>query len=73
MKHHPTTAPVLTPSQARARITKGGTTISEWAMKHQVPPHLVYAVLGGNPKCKCKRGMSYRIAVLLGIKNGELA
>ncbi len=62
-----------TATEARAEFKRKGISISSWAVQNQVPTHLVYAILGGNPKCRCERGISHRIAVLLRLKEGELA
>jgi len=40
---------------------------------HELPPTLVYEILRGNERRRCLRGASHRAAVLLGIKEGELA
>jgi gp16 family phage-associated protein len=45
-----------------------GESIAEWARKRSYKPGTVYAVLYG--KVKAKRGLGYKIAVELGLKEG---
>lgn len=52
--------------EARARLAQQGISAKEWAIKHDLNPSTVYAVLNGQKKCL--RGESHRAAVLLGIK-----
>lgn len=47
-----------------------GQTITGWASKHDVNPDLVRRILRGGRRCV--RGESHKIAVLLGIKEGEI-
>lgn len=61
-----------TPAQARAEFERKGLSISAWAKQHGVHANLVYEILRGNPRRRCLRGQSHRVAVLLGIKDGEL-
>lgn len=61
-----------TPEQARAEFERKGLSISAWARQRGVPASLVYEILRGNPRRRCLRGQSHRVAVLLGIKDGEL-
>jgi len=56
--------------KARERFSRTGLSISDWAAQHGFNRSLVYEVLAGRKKCE--RGNSHRIAVLLGIKKGEL-
>ena len=56
---------------ARARISAIGLSIREWAEKNEIAESTVYAVLNGQKKCL--RGKAHRAAVLLGIKEGEVA
>ena len=56
--------------QARAEFERKGMSIAAWARQHKVGRSLVYEVLAGRKKCK--RGDSHKVAVLLGIKHGEI-
>lgn len=61
-------------AQVRAEFARKGISIAEWARAHQVGQSLVYEVLREwGKKKKCIRGDSHRIAVLLGLKPGEIA
>ena len=59
-----------TPEQARAWFDHKGLSIAAWARDHGVGRSLVYEVLAGRKKCK--RGDSHKVAVLLGLKHGEI-
>jgi gp16 family phage-associated protein len=59
-----------TPEQVRADFEHRGQSIADWARKHGVSRSLVYEILKGRKKCK--RGQCHRVAVLLGLKHGEL-
>jgi len=59
-----------TPAQARAEFDRRGQSISAWARQHKVGRSLVYEILAGRKKCK--RGASHKVAVLLGLKLGEI-
>lgn len=61
------------PEEVRAEFERKGISIAEWSRKHGANPQLVYEILAANPRRTCKRGASHRVAVLLGIKAGELA
>lgn len=64
------TTNVLTPEQARAGFVRRGESQAEWARKHNVSRALLCDILSG--RRRCLRGESHRIAVLLGIKRGEI-
>jgi gp16 family phage-associated protein len=64
------TPPLKTPDQARAEFERKGLSISAWARAHKVGRSLVYEVLKGRKKCL--RGDSHKVAVLLGMKAGEI-
>jgi gp16 family phage-associated protein len=60
----------------RARITaarrgfdRSGVSVSDWARERGFDIKLVHAILSG--RRTCLRGQSHRIAVALGIKDGE--
>ena len=57
---------MTTADAAKARLDAEGVSIREWAQMRGYNPRTVYAVLNG--QLKCKRGVSHRIAVELGIK-----
>lgn len=59
-----------TPEQVRADFESKGQSIADWARKNGFGRSLVYEVLAGRKKCK--RGASHRVAVLLGLKRGEI-
>lgn len=47
-----------------------GISVRSWAIKNDFKPSLVNSVLSG--RVSCRFGKSHRIAVLLGIKEGEI-
>lgn len=57
-------------AEARADFTRKGLSIAAWARANGVGRSLVYEVLAG--KKKCLRGDAHKVAVLLGIKRGEI-
>lgn len=61
---------VLTLEQARKRITRTGKTIKAWAHEHGFDEATVAQVLRGHNKGS--RGVGHKIAVTLGIKDGEI-
>jgi gp16 family phage-associated protein len=61
----------LSADQAKAELVRLGISASEWARQHHVPRHSVYRVLGG--RSRSLRGVGHKIAVLLGMKHGEVA
>ncbi|MDR6230462.1 gp16 family phage-associated protein [Pseudomonas sp. SORGH_AS199] len=56
--------------EARVRLEMQGISVKDFALKHQLSPSTVYAVINGQKKCL--RGEAHRAAVLLGIKQGEI-
>ncbi len=58
----------LTPEQVKAEFERQGVSIADWARDNGFPPPLVYRVLNG---ASPKRGTSHKIAVELGIKEGN--
>lgn len=60
-----------TRTQVREEFRRKGVSIAEWARAHNMPRKLVYEILR-DPSRSCERGKSHRIAVLLGLKRGEL-
>jgi gp16 family phage-associated protein len=59
-------ANLRSPEEAQRWFLDRGVTISEWAMKHNFNPGLVYQVLAGQRKAL--RGRSFEIAVALKLK-----
>lgn len=59
-----------TPEQVKADLRRNGVTVTAWARAHGVTRLSVHRVMSG--KAKCYRGDSHRIAVLLGLKDGEI-
>lgn len=59
-----------TPDEARAWLSYQGITVSQWARENGFSISLVFEVLAGRKKCL--RGKSHNIAVLLGMKHGQL-
>lgn len=57
------------PDNIREVIENSGVSIADWARENQFSASLVYQVLKG--KRRCIRGESHRIAVALGLKQGE--
>lgn len=58
-------------ARVRARLESSGVCIRTWARQNNLKPALVYSVLSGTRRCL--RGESHRAAVLLGLKDGEVA
>lgn len=59
-----------THQEVRAEFNRIGKPVSEWAAENGFHRSLVYAVLSGRKKCN--RGDAHKIAVLLGLKDGEI-
>ena len=59
-----------TPEEARAWLDYQGITVAQWARENGMHGSLVREVLAGRKKCL--RGMSHNIAVLLGMKHGQI-
>lgn len=59
-----------TPYEVQQQLLRTGVTVSEWARQHGFKPNLVFEVLAG--RAKARYGQSHRIAVLLGLKQGEI-
>jgi gp16 family phage-associated protein len=56
--------------QVRAEFDRKGQSLAAWARDHGFGRSLVYEVVSGRKKCR--RGQSHKIAVLLGMKHGEI-
>ena len=63
--------PNRTGAELRAEFERRGLSIAEWARAHGFSSALVYQVLTGRKRCV--RGQSHQIAVLLGLKQGEIS
>lgn len=59
-----------TPQEVREDFRRRGQSFADWARRHNVSGDLVSAVLTRSRPCL--RGESHKIAVLLGIKDGEI-
>lgn len=59
-----------THDEARAWLSYQGISVAQWARENQVGHSLVREILAGRKKCL--RGTSHNIAVLLGMKAGEI-
>lgn len=59
-----------TPDEVRAEFKRKGISIAAWAAANGFSSQMVFEVLGGRKKCS--RGQSHKIAVLLGLKAGEI-
>ncbi len=62
---------VRTAADVRAEFKRKGISITSWALANQLSTNLVFEVLAGRKKCI--RGDAHRAAVLLGLKDGEIA
>lgn len=61
---------IRTPEEVRADFQRKGLSISAWAKEHGFGRATVHAVLSG--RLAGRIGQSHRVAVLLGIKDGEI-
>jgi gp16 family phage-associated protein len=61
---------LLTPQEVRDEFTRRGISVSTWAKKHGFNRNLANAVVRGD--CKCLYGETHKIAVMLGMKHGEI-
>lgn len=61
---------IRTPEEVRADFQRKGLSISAWAKERGVSRATVHAVLSG--RLAGRIGQSHRVAVLLGIKDGEI-
>lgn len=57
--------------QVEERLSHAGLSIRSWAAANGFSPSMVHAVIAG--RVSCRFGKSHQIAVLLGLKDGELA
>ena len=59
-----------TPEEIRREFAIRGIAVSSWAREMGFSPGLVHQVLAG--RLRCVRGQAHQVAVLLGLKAGEL-
>ncbi|MGH6624311.1 MAG: DNA-binding protein [Burkholderiaceae bacterium] len=59
-----------TPAQVRAEFARNGVAVTSWARANNVQGRVVFDVLSG--KCKGQRGEGHKVAVLLGLKSGQV-
>lgn len=59
-----------TPDEVRAEFQRKGISIAAWATANNLNTNMVFEVLAGRKKGV--RGQSHKIAVLLGLKEGEV-
>lgn len=64
------TRKMLSAQEVKVNLDKNGMSIRSWAIKNGFTPSLVSGVLSG--RIGCRFGKSHKIAVLLGIKEGEI-
>lgn len=62
---------LVSPKQAKEALARRGKAVAAWARDHKVSVVVVRRVLDG--RCKGLRGEGHKVAVLLGIKEGEIA
>lgn len=67
---HPPAPKLKSAAQIEAEFKRNGVSKAEWARAHNVSRAVVYQVLAG--KKKGLRGESHKVAVLLGLKAGNL-
>ncbi len=58
-----------TREQVIVEFRRKGITVRQWAREHEVSDRIVYGVLRGEKKGNY--GESHRVAVLLGLKDGD--
>ncbi len=63
-------ATLRTPEEIRQEFAVRGIAISSWAREMGFSPGLVHQVLAG--RLRCVRGQAHQVAVILGLKVGEV-
>ncbi|EGA3604858.1 DNA-binding protein [Salmonella enterica] len=61
---------IKSPKEVKERLDQKGISVSAWAKSHGFSKTLVYSVLRGDRSCRI--GSSHKIAVLLGMKEGDI-
>lgn len=59
-----------TVEEVKAEMARRGITAVAWAKKHQVSPETVRGLILG--RIKGRSGEAHKVAVLLGLKDGEI-
>lgn len=59
-----------TPEEVRAEFKRKGVSIASWATANNLSVNMVFEVLSGRKKGI--RGQAHKVAVLLGLKEGEV-
>lgn len=59
-----------TPQEIKAEWLRKGVTQNDWARKHGFVPSAVSQVING--KNSARKGTGHKIAVMLGLKDGEI-
>ncbi|WP_063533486.1 MULTISPECIES: DNA-binding protein [unclassified Burkholderia] len=65
------TVKLKTREEVLADFSRKGVSVSSWAKRHGLNPAVVHAVLKGTRQARI--GQSHKAAVLLGLKEGEIA
>lgn len=65
------TTKTKSPQQVKAELARSGKSAADLAREMGFPKHLIYRVLSGAGKNL--RGDGHKVAVMLGIKDGEIA
>ena len=60
-----------TVEEVRTELSRRGITVADWAKTHRVNPETVRGILLG--RIRGRNGEAHRVAVLLGVKDGEIA
>ena len=59
-----------TVEEVRTELSRRGITVAEWEKTHHVNPETVRGILLG--RIRGRNGEAHKVAVLLGLKNGEI-
>lgn len=59
-----------TPQEVREYLNRCGLSMAAWAREHGFERNMVCAVVRGDVQCRI--GKSHKIAVMLGMKEGEI-
>jgi gp16 family phage-associated protein len=67
--------PLKTRKQIREEFAHKGLSLSGWARSHGFSTNMVIAIVNDDeqtPRYKCLRGEAHNVAVMLGLKEGEI-
>lgn len=64
------TKAIRTPDDVKRDFERKGISVSSWAKEHGFDRQLVHSVLSG--RLKGRIGRCHKVAVLLGLKHGEI-